>query len=260
MKKKKHLKKRKQNYSWITLLKTVIFALPVVLYISVVCFIVPTPNSGFIVIGGIGTVFLGVSLVSFAGQINDMYFGHIITFGLLGVGAVLLFPSVIILYTPSLYAKFDEQYVTQYVIVWAALIVSAIWYMFFRMQMSTKLRSMGLSHTRLKKLLSGEKNYWWYYAVNQEIKLGWLYYFNKFFTVIFVAVFGIQFLLGWAKIMCLVTTFGTAGLCVSIASMFGMSCVTKDGAFSIDASTVVVGILLPLATAYAIITNFLSIA
>ena len=110
MKKKKHLKKRKQNYSWITLLKTAIFALPVVLYISVVCFIVPTPNSGFIVIGGIGTVFLGVSLVSFAGKINDMYFGHIITFGLLGVGAVLLFPSVIVLYTPSLYAKFDEQY------------------------------------------------------------------------------------------------------------------------------------------------------
>lgn len=258
-KKKKTKKKKKQQYGWITLIKTVAFCLPVLLYITIVMFIFPTPNSGFIVMGGVGTLFLGVGLVNLIGLVNDMYFGHIVTAGLMGIGSLMLIPSLVILYTPSIYARFDEQYVTQYVIIWAALLVVAIWYMFFRAGMTRRIRDHGCSNTRKNELLQGWKNYWWYTAVHKEMHLGGIYYLNKIFTVVFVVLAGIQFLLGWWKIACPLTTVGTCFLCVCTAALYGMVSVFKEGSFEDDASGVVLGVLFPLGAAYAVMANFLRI-
>lgn len=199
MKKHKMQKNSSIRSGLITSVQIMSFLLPLPLYILFTTFVFPAPNSAFLFLGIIGSLFLGVGFGLLAGILNGTYIGHIITCIPLVIGIILILISSCIMYIPSIYATFDEQYVSLYFMILSFLFVSAIWYLFFRMTISRILRSKGISKTTIKKLTRGARNYWWYESIHNTYYLGWKFFLNKWFTILYPGVITLHLLFGWYR-------------------------------------------------------------
>ena len=173
------------------------FFIPIIVYLLIILLVYPAPNSGFIALGGLGSIIIGLGLVNVVGLVDNLYLGHIITVMLITCGGLFVAASSIVMYTPSIYSKLNEKYITFYFIVWSLLIVSGIYYLFFRSAISLDLRKNGLSKSRIKKNLKGPRNYWWYEGLRDQLSHCWIFSINKLFTILYPSVCLFHSLLGW---------------------------------------------------------------
>ncbi len=199
----------------LTFLGVIIFFLPLPAYLLFTGYLYPAPNSGFLCLGYLGcaVVSIGVAIAF----IKLIYFRRsedhgskmfLLVGGILSIGAVLIAISVIVMYVPSVYNAFDEDYVLFYFLMWALLFTPGFIYLAFRMAVNWYLHGRGLSRTTIKKKTKGVRNYWWYEELNQSYHLGWCYWLNKIFTVLYLGAVALHLSFGWCKIASPVVAFG----------------------------------------------------
>lgn len=263
-----HQKAKKSDAStgFTVFLKVSAFITPLALYILFTTIIFPAPNSGFLSVGIVGSLVLGVGLISLTGLIDEMYLGNTITGATIGSGSLLIIISSLIMYIPSIYSMFNEQYISFYFLIWTALIISAIWYVFFRMGVSRFLRNNKISKTSIEKAMKGAKNYWWYEAVNKEHSLGWMYYLNKGFTCFYLGTVLIHLLLGWIRIISPLILLFTCVICILTIVLWLPNFLTQENEntqknHKKEANGIVatLGFLFPLLICVALILYFIKI-
>lgn len=183
--------------SLMAFLKFLAFIAPLTAYLLIILCIFPISNSGFIALGVLGSIIVGLSLVNIIGYIDNMNFGHVVTLVLFVLGALCITISSIIIYTPSIYDRINEDYVSFYFVTWSLIAVSGIYYPFFRHAISIDLRKNGVSKSSIKKKMDGYKNFWWYESLKNQVQYQWVLSVNKLFTIVFPCVCIFQLLLGW---------------------------------------------------------------
>lgn len=204
---KKHSYNRKNssvNYSKMKaagFIKFLSLILPLVSYVVITVFIFPSPNSGFIFLGIIGSFILGLGFVNIAGHLDDSHLGVEISGITLGLGSVMIGISSVIMYVPAIYTKIDELQVSFYFLIWTVIFVAALYYIFFRSAMKRYMRSQGVSKSRIEELLKGSVNFWLYKAANESLNLKWMYHINKLFVFSFLASSVIHLLFGWSRLV-----------------------------------------------------------
>lgn len=254
MSKRKKSKKEEKNQRVVAFLRVSAFLFPLPVYLLFVLFLFPVPNSGFLVLGIVGSFAIGLGLMNVAGLYDDNYLGHEVTGITLGIGSLLILVSSVIMYVPAIYAKFDERYVTLYYLVWTALVICAIWYMFFRHGVQLHLRDQGISKTAIEKTMTGKRNFWWYEAAQKEFHLGWIYHLNKGFTVLFVIVCVVHLLTGWIKTVSIIAAVGACLLCAMCAPMWVLSSLSGQHLNKkIRHKSSLIGLLLPVGMCVALV-------
>ena len=183
--------------SLMAFVKFMAFIIPLIIYILIITVVYPARNSGFIALGVLGSIVMGLGFVNIAGLIDKMYLGHIVTAILLTIGAFCVALSSVLLYTPSLYTALDESQITFYFLAWGLLLVAGLYYIAFRSAISSDLRRNGFSKTRIKKSMEGLRNYWWYENLKDEFSHKWLVVVNKLFTMVYLSSCLFHLLVGW---------------------------------------------------------------
>lgn len=227
--------------------------MPMAIYIAVITFLFPAPNSGYIVLGLVGTLILGVGFCNTLWLVEKktkaMMFAAIpIVAGILLVGV-----SLSALYTPIFDSFLEEKTITYYFLIWSFIATILVLYFFFRMTLKSSLRNRKISNSAIKKRMSGMKNFWWYKELHEEFDLGNVYFFNKIHTTLLLVLVLLHLLIGWwlpaspviSLIMCLV--------CITSAILWG---IVKH---YIDGNAILLGFFFPLAMCYAIITYTLQL-
>lgn len=218
MKKTKKTDTRKQGL--IDFIRFLALILPLVLYLVTTVGLYPAPNSGFLVLGYVGCFVLGLGFVNIVGLLDEMYMGHVVSAILLSLGIGLVATSSAIIYVPQLYSQINEEHVTFYFVIWTMLVLSVIYYGFFRGAVQLYLRDKGLSKSHVKKAKVGWRNYWWYEELNQQIGLSWIYYVNKVYTILFLCTIALHLCLGWWDVMFPITMAATCLLLVLDIPMY----------------------------------------
>ncbi len=198
----KYKKHSSVNYSKIkvvTFLKFLALILPLITYVIITAFAFPSPNSGFIFLGIIGSIIFGLGLVNIVGYIDDSNLGVEISGVTLGLGGVMMGISSVIMYTPSIYEQINEQQVSFYFLVWTVILVSMLHYSFFRGAMNRYMRSQGVSKSRISDLLKGSANFWLYKAANDSLNLKWMYHVNRLYMFSLLLSGTLHLLFGWSK-------------------------------------------------------------
>ncbi len=200
---KKHSKVRKHSvvhYSKIkaiNFLKFLALILPLITYVVITVFVFPSPNSGFISLGIIGSFIFGLGLVNITGYLDDSNLGAEISGITLGLGGAMIGISSVIMYTPSIYHHIDEQQVSFYFLIWTVIVVSMLYYLFFRGAMKMYMRSQGTSKSRISELLKGKANFWLYKAANDSLNLKWMYHINRLYVFALLISGTLHLLFGW---------------------------------------------------------------
>ena len=254
MKKKKT--KVDQTSNLINFTKILFFLLPMAVYMIMTVQVFPAPNSGFLCLGYLGCFFIGLGLMNLASLLDGSSFGIVVTLFLVGIGGLFIGISSVIMYTPSIYEAIDEAYVTLWFFLGMTLIVLSIWYAFFRMGFGRRLRSRGYSKSWISKHMKGYRNYWWYESIHKEAEIGWIYFLNKAFTILFPLTFGLLLLLGWWKPFEIAAACATCILCAMAAPLASVAFLSspdgKSDKSSPDPLSSLVGTIFPLILFYAI--------
>ncbi len=102
------------------------------------------------------------------------------------------------------------------------LLVPPIFYVVFRYSVESRLRSRRISKTRIRKLKKGKRNFWWYESLHKELNLGWLYFLNKFFTVVYLLTLILSVTLGWCRFMApvIAVLYALVSLAVGVMTLF----------------------------------------
>lgn len=207
--KKTKKNKRAKNIRLVAFVKFVAFISPLVIYLLFISYICPAPNSGFIVLGVVGSFAVGLGMVNIAGSLDQLYLGHLVTLIALIVGTILIAASSLVIYTPSIYSQLNEDNVSFYFIIFSVLVVTVIYYLFFRHAVTLYLCSGGMSKTSVKKAMVGLRNYWWYDSLKDDMSNQWIYWVNKLYTLIFPCTFTVHLCMGWWKKMFPIITTST---------------------------------------------------
>lgn len=237
--------------------------LPSFLYMVITTWIFPSPNSGFLVLGYLGNFIFGLGLVNIVGNINGLYMGHIITISAFGTGLLLITTSSLVMYVPAIYSKMNENVITFYFFVWSLLVVSGIYYLFFRYAARLDLRKTGLSKTAIKKAMKGMKNYWWYELLKNNFSNSWVYGINKLFTIIFPLCLCVHLLFGWWHVLFPIITGIVCLLLMLNSVMYWLNFVTWNYVHSERPDKLgierLVGFVFPLVACIALIVYLLRI-
>lgn len=255
MKKRKSSKKKPKNgFDFPGFLRISSLLLPPAIYIFSIALFFPGPNSGFIVLGCAGTLFIGIGLSNLAGLIDGMYFGHMFSVTSILAGIFMIGVSSAIMYIPSLYSMVDEKYVTFYFMMLVFLTMPIIWYTLFRGLIKSIFRYRRISKTDINHSLRGKRNYWWYEDLHRKHNLGILYYLNKIFTILYPLTAFAHLLIGWnpRAVHLISVLFIFVCIISSVMWIVGISVPTeKPKGF---ATEVALCIILPFAMCYAVIT------
>lgn len=177
--------------------KFIALIFPLSVYLVLITAVFPAPNSGFIALGVLGSFVIGLGMVNLAGIIDKMYLGHIVTLILIASGSFLVALSSYIMYSPAIYSEFDETNVSFYFAIWSLLVVSGVYYPFFRHAIFLDLSRNGMSKSNIKKKMEGARNFWWYQSLKESLSYRWVFYTNKLFSIMFPCVCIVQLVLGW---------------------------------------------------------------
>ena len=209
---------------------------------------------------------MGIGLFNIVAAFIGQYLGHWVTAGCLTLGGMIVGVSLWIMYDPEIYVLFDEDMVTYYFISLLFYAVPPIFYGLFRFAVGSWLGRKRISKSRLRKLKKGVRNYWLYEALHNELNMGFLYYLNKGFVIIYAVSFCLSLLLGWLRYMAPVITgcYVTVSILTAVMIVFTSSQDNLDKygtpvvLFRISKNKQVDSILLdlalaafPIATAYA---------
>jgi len=179
------------------------FVLPLIIYtIYISKFDENQSIGGWFLPAIVGCLVMGVGLFNIVAAFIHQYLGHKLTWAcLLGGGAVVGL-SMFMTENPQLY---DADVSTFYFVSLFMMLLSAIFYAWFRLSVENWLnRSKKISRSRFKKLTKGKKNYWWYETLHKEVNLGAIYFLNKSFTILFVTLFLLTLFTGYIKEMSLI--------------------------------------------------------
>ena len=202
---KKHSNKKKHtsvNYSKMKVsgfLKFLALVLPLISYVMITTFVFPSPNSGFISLGIIGSFIFGLGLVNITGHLDDSNLGYEISVITCGLGSIMIGISSAIMYIPAIYSKIDEQQVSFYFLTWTVILVAVILYAFFRSAMKRYMRNQGVSKSRIGELFKGKANFWLYNTAHASLNLKWMYHINKLFIISFLIGSVVHLFLGWSR-------------------------------------------------------------
>lgn len=175
--------------------------LPLIILFLVTSVFFPAPNSGFLFLAIAGCFIIGIGIFNIVAAWIGQYLGHWVTLVCFLLGGLLVAISCFIIYTPDIYALFDEEMVSFYFISIYFLALPPIFYMMFRCAIESWLRRKKIGKSRIKKLKKGKRNYWWYEAIHEQYNMGLLYRLNKFLTVSYPIALGISILFGWLRTM-----------------------------------------------------------
>ena len=173
--------------------------LPMCLFIIATSFLWPVPESGFLLLGFFGCFIIGIGIFNIVGAWIEQYLGHWLTIGSFLVGGLLVAISCAILYVPDIYALFDEEVTDCYFLTLLLLCLPLIFYIVFRGSLESWLRRKGASRSKIKKLMKGKRNFWWYEEIHAMYDLGLLYPLNKLATVAYPLALLLALFLGWIR-------------------------------------------------------------
>lgn len=241
--------------------KFIAFVIPLVVYLLMILLVFPAPNSGFIALGVLGSIIMGLGLVNIVSLVDDMYLGHIITAILLASGALFVIVSSIVMYTPTIYSGLNENHVTFYFVVWLLLMISGIYYLFFRHAISLDLQRNGISKSNIKKKMEGMRNYWWYECLKDQFSYLWIFRANKLFTTIFPCFCLIYLLLGWWSAIFLLVLFALIVLLMLNFAMCFLILATWNHTRTnrVDRSSLIIlgAFIFPIAATFGLIIYFI---
>lgn len=175
--------------------------LPLFLLILITEIWFPVPSSGFYLLTIAGGFIMGIGLFNIVAAWINQYLGHWITIGSMLLGGSMVSASLFILYTPDVYALFDERMVTYYFVSLLLGCLPPMFYLLFRFAVDSWLRRKPMSKTAIKTLKKGYRNYWWYDALHDEVGLGLIHPMNKLFTILYPTFLILTISLGWLRFM-----------------------------------------------------------
>ena len=103
------------------------------------------------------------------------------------------------------------------------LIYMPLHYLFFRMTVAASLRAGKMSHTAIKKVMKGKRNFWFYEELHRTHGLGNMYWLNKWFLCLYPAVLILHLALGWMKRLTIFTALLTCVVLLLAAGMWAAS-------------------------------------
>ena len=213
-------KKHPIRYGILVTCGIVALILPLVFLLLVTEIWCPVPKSGFLIMAIAGCFIIGIGLFNIVAAWIGQYLGHWVTIGCFLLGGILVSISLVIIYIPDVYALFDELMVTYYFATMLFIALPPIFYFLFRLAVDSWLRRKRISKSKIKTLIKGKKNFWWYDALHKEIGLGPIYHINKLATILYPINLILALTLGWLRFMTPVIT----GLYVIISILIaGMS-------------------------------------
>lgn len=164
------------------------------------------PDSGWLFLAGAGSFIIGVGLFNIVAAWIDQYLGHAVTFGCLGVGALLVTIAELLMFNARLRVLFQEDMVSFYFITLLFLPLPLVYYFLFRCSIPGFMkRKYALRDRDYHKLLRGKRNFLWYEALHREYPMGWLYCLNKSFTIVYGAALVTAILFGFFRKISLIT-------------------------------------------------------
>ena len=154
------------------------------------------------ILGILGCLTVSVGLCNIVAIFFRQYLGHKLTAICLLGGGTMVGISVHMIENSQLC---DENISFFYFVSLIMMLLPAIFYFLFRdgVEIWVK-RKKRISKSNFRKLTTGKKNYWWYESLHKEAKIGFLYYLNKAFTILFVSTFALTLFLGFKKEMSLI--------------------------------------------------------
>ena len=72
-------------------------------------------------------------------------------------------------------------------------------YAVFRISVGNWLQSRRAGKRKVKKLMKGKKNYWWYERIHTLYGLGMLYPMNKLITILYPVMLAVGLCFGWSR-------------------------------------------------------------
>ena len=149
---------------------------------------------------------IGIGLFNIVAAWIGQYLGHWVTIGSVLLGGILVAVSLSILYNPGAYAMFDELMVTYYFATMIFIALTPIFYLTFRFSVKSWLRRKRISQSKIKHMMKGKKNFWWYEALHEEVDMELVYRANKLLTILYPINLVLALSLGWIRCMAPVIT------------------------------------------------------
>ena len=159
--------------------------------------------SAFPVLTILGALIIGVGLANIPIAFFFQYRGRKVTVPCLLIGGVMIAISLFMINNPQLY---DPDVSTLYFVSLLSMLwVPPIFYFLFRSGVEDwAMRTKHISKSKIRKLKTGMKNYWWFEELHKEENLGGIYLLNKFYTLLYIALFALTLLTGLIKEMYLI--------------------------------------------------------
>lgn len=77
--------------------------------------------------------------------------------------------------------------------------IPPVFYFLFRISVETWLRRKRASKSKIKKLMKGKMNYWWYEGIHRLYDMGVWYHLNKLVTAAYALALGLALPFGWHR-------------------------------------------------------------
>lgn len=119
----------------------------------------------------------------------------------LAVGGILMGASLAITLSPDFVARFDETAISFYFLLWMSVPVLLLAYAFLRPLLKRCFLQNGVKKQQYRMLQRGGLSTLWYRNVKKVCAIGWLYYANIVFTILFATAFLLLAVVGWWKPM-----------------------------------------------------------
>lgn len=156
--------------------------------------------SAFPVLTVLGALLIGVGLANILIAFFFQYRARKVTAPCLLIGGTMIVISDFMINNPQLYNP--DVSALYFVSLLFMLFLPPIFYFLFRSGVEDwVMRTKRVSKSRIRKLKTGKKNYWWFEALHKEENLGGIYLLNKFYTLLYISLFALTLLTGLIKEM-----------------------------------------------------------
>ena len=98
-------------------------------------------------------------------------------------------------------------------------------YLFFREGMKNRFKRKKVVKRDVRILMRGKKNFWWYQAIHEKYDIGFVYFLNLSYTVLFLVTLASMLLFGWLRVMNYVNAvlYTVTMLFGTVLGFFGMT-------------------------------------
>ena len=172
-----------------------LIALPTILFGLIRFLVLSAPKSGWVVLGFIGSLIIGIGLISTIIKRGNSKIKKNFLLSCLTIGTLLIAIGELLEYHAHL---FSIDIVSYYFTTLSFYTFWAVFYPAFRLLgiHSFLRKEKKLSKTHIKKLMIGKRNFWWYENIHKEFNIGVFYYLNKVYTILFLFCFSLHLIFG----------------------------------------------------------------